>query len=53
MILKSSKNLLSLLILLLCSPLKGEDKIDIWSNKKKDLSEQQIIRPEKEKKKTI
>ena len=53
MILKSSKNLLSLLILLLCSPLKGEDKIDIWSNKKEDLSEQQIIRPAQEKKNNI
>ena len=37
MILKSFKNFLGLLIILIClqTPLQSEEKIDIWKNKKK------------------
>ena len=34
--LKSFNFLLGLLIILLILPVKGEDKIDIWKNKKKE-----------------
>ncbi len=52
MILKSFRILLSLVILFLIPPVFGEDKIDIWSNKKKQeisSSEQKTLDKEEQK----
>ena len=43
MILKSFKNFFSLLIIFLfILPLKGEEKIDIWKNNKKNNTEEKL-----------
>ena len=52
--LKSFNYLIGLLIILLNSPVLGEEKIDIWKNKKdKSISESETIKKEKSSDKTL